>query len=383
MPTECECKNVEPRVWHAWARRFILLLAFCSLTSPWLAHGVGTWVQLVNQPPSTTSYMLLLSDGTFMAQDIRNGAVNWYRLTPDDHGSYLNGTWSQIASMHDGRNTYASQVLTDGRIFVAGGESGGGQYSSETYDPLLNTWTFCPGTGAAYSDAISEILPNGNVLIAPIGPTNGGETMIYAPVSNAWISGPQLYRGYDQEEASWVKVPDSSILTDDPFGTNSERYIPALNQWINDANIPTPLWYSDGEIGAALLLPTGKAFFLGATGNTALYTPAGTTNMGSWQAGASIPDGQGAWDAPAAIMPNGKALCMFSTVPYYGLPCTFFEYDPIANSFTQTGYPGNNSNEYPTDVGMLVLPDGTILCSFNGELLCQQHHFVRDINFRR
>jgi hypothetical protein len=190
--------------------------------------------------------------------------------------------------------------------------------------------------------------------------------MIYAPISNGWISGPQLYRGYDQTEASWVKLPDNSILTDDPFGTNSERYIPALNQWINDANIPVPLWYAEGEIGAALLLPNGKALFLGATGNTALYTPTGTTNMGSWQAGASIPDGQGAWDAPAAMMPNGKVLCMFSTVPTYGPPCTFFEYDPVVNSFTATGFPGNNSNLYPNDARMLVLPDRTILCSFNG-----------------
>jgi len=41
-----------------------------------------------------------------------------------------------------------------------------------------------------------------------------------------------LFRGSYQDEASWVKLPDDSILTIDPFGTLSERYIPASNSWV-------------------------------------------------------------------------------------------------------------------------------------------------------
>lgn len=353
-----------------FALRLTLALGVCGLASPWMAQAVGTWVQLVNQPPSgSTCYMNLLSDGTVMAQDIRSGAKNWYRLTPDAHGSYLNGTWSTLTPMHDGRNAYASQVLTDGRVFVAGGESGGGNGSAEIYDPLLDTWTYCAGTGfgVQFYDNISEILPNGNVLISPVQPASPGLTMVYNPSLNSWISSPPLYRGYNQDEASWVKLPDNSILTVDPYGTNSERFIPFLNKWINDAILPVAVYdVRNLEIGAALLLPNGKAIVLGATGNTALYTPSGTTNMGSWHAGALIPAGQGAIDAPAAVMPNGKVLCMFSTAPSYGPPCTFYEYDPIANNFTQTTFPGNSSNYYPNDARMLILPDGTVLFSNNG-----------------
>ena len=74
--------------------------------------------------------------------------------------------------------------------------------------------------------------------------------------SNLWVAGPTLFRGSYQDEASWVKLPDDSILTIDPFGTNSERYIPSLNRWINDANVPVSLYDPFGfELGAAFLLP--------------------------------------------------------------------------------------------------------------------------------
>ena len=302
MSNKGKIKDEESRVLHSRVGRLVLLLAIWWLTEPWVAFATGTWAPLANQPPSgNTSYMLLLSDGTVMAQDIRNGAKNWYRLTSDAHGSYLNGTWTMVAPMHDGRDAYASQVLTDGRVFVAGGESGGGDSSAETYDPLLDTWTYCASTGfgVQFYDNISEMLPNGNVLIAPIQPAQPGLTMVYNPTSNAWIGSPPLFRGYNQDEASWVKLPDNSILTVDPYGTNSERFVTPLNQWINDANLPVALYDPRNfEIGAALLLQNGKAIFFGATGNTALYTPTGTTNMGSWEAGASIPAGQGATRCP-------------------------------------------------------------------------------------
>jgi hypothetical protein len=367
MPTKCKSKHKKPRVPHAGARSLLLALLFWGMAAPYMAIASGNWVPLVNQAPSGIVYLNLLSDGSVMAQDTGYPANNWYRLAPDSHGSYLNGTWTQIASMHDGRNAYATQVLRDGRVFVAGGESGGGADSAESYDPLLNNWTMCPGTGALFSDSISEVLPNGDVLIAPVGPTISGDTMIYIPASNIWIAGPMLYRGGDQDEASWVKLTDNSILTIDPFGTNSERYIPSLNQWINDASIPVNMYgvpsiYGDlNEIGAALLLPSGNAFFLGSTGNTAIYIPSGSTNMGLWVAGPVIPNGQATPDAPAAMMANGKVLCIVAPIPTSGPQCSFYEYDSIANAFTITGNPGNSPYYDTQNCRMLDLPNGTVL----------------------
>jgi hypothetical protein len=45
-----------------------------------------------------------------------NGCQDWWKLTPDEFGSYVNGTWTQLASLPDGYSPlyHASAVLPDG-----------------------------------------------------------------------------------------------------------------------------------------------------------------------------------------------------------------------------------------------------------------------------
>jgi hypothetical protein len=327
----------------------------------------GTWTQLAHPAPYFINQLLLLSDGTVMAQG--DQTTNWYRLTPDVHGSYVNGTWSSLASMRYTRLYYSSEVLTNGRVIVAGAEYGTGTANSELYDPLSNAWTMAsipPGVVASggFVDSISSMLPDGNVLCAPVHPATNGYTAVYVTASNMWTTGPKLFRGGNQDEASWVTLPDSSILTIDPFGENSERFIPSLNRWINDTTVGQAMYNVQGELGAALLLPNGQAFFLGGNGNTALYTPTGTTSPGKWTAGPVIPDGYGINDAPAAMMVNGKILCDVGNPTNYNEPSHFFEYDPVANSFSQVNGPTGTSDDVPPYYGiMLDLPDGTVLYS--------------------
>ncbi len=356
--------------------QFIFRVLMFSLTVmiPLSGNAVGAWTPLAHTAPSSVGLMLLLSDGTVIAQ--RSGtSATWYRLTPDIHGSYVNGTWTTLAAMHDTRLYFSSDVLKDGRLFVAGGEYGTGEKTAEVYDPLCNAWTMTPVSGQSFSDSISKVITNGNVLVSPVGPSNSGFTIIYNYASNTWTTGPKLFRGSYQDEASWVKLPDNSILTIDPFGTNSERYIPASNTWINDANVPVRLYDSFGfEMGGGLLLPDGRAFFLGATGHSAYYTPSGSTNAGTWAAGPDIPNAMGTPDAAAAMMVNGKILCAASPVPtsanHFPTPTSFYEFDYVSNLFTAvnapTGATENNSTYYTV---MLDLPDGTVLFShFSSQL---------------
>ncbi|MGC1929239.1 MAG: hypothetical protein WA667_09715 [Candidatus Nitrosopolaris sp.] len=62
------------------------------------------------------------------------------------------------------------------------------------------------------------------------------------------------------------------------------------------------------EIGPAILLPDGRLFAIGATGNTALFTPAATqSNNGSWTSGPTLTDNNRNTvypiDAPAVLLP--------------------------------------------------------------------------------
>ena len=52
--------------------------------------------KLVNQPPDGAGVSLLLTDGTVMFQG--DQSFDWWKLTPDNFGSYVNGTWSQLGS---------------------------------------------------------------------------------------------------------------------------------------------------------------------------------------------------------------------------------------------------------------------------------------------
>jgi hypothetical protein len=348
--------------------RLGLWLTILTLVFPTGLLANGNWLKCGFSAPDSVGFMLLLSDGTVMALNypiLGSGQAgpDWFKLTPDPNGHYVNGEWSRIASMNYPRQAFASQVLPDGRVLVIGGEypkGGPGEASAEIYEPRADFWVLANppsslmdrtqnspeygGTVAnraqGFIDCNSVLLRDGTVLIAPAAPATYNGTLIYNPKSNSWRNGPPTtnYQG----ETSWLKLADGSILTVDT-GTNlTERYIPSLNQWIPDRDVPVNLWGALPapilpEIGPALLLPNGTGFFLGGSGKTAIYIPSGSTNLGLWLPGPDIPDGRVSADAPAAMMPNGKVLCAVSGPPLSSLnsdgeaqfttPTSFYEYD--------------------------------------------------------
>jgi hypothetical protein len=375
--------------------RTLAVLFFFSLGLR--VEAAGTWTPLAHTTPNISpngnpSVMLLLSDGTVMVENdpTGGGGTNWFRLTPDIHGSYVNGTWSMRAPMKYSRAGCASAVLTNGDVFVAGGEYGTGGPNSEVYDPVANVWTAAPvptsllnptnlspiwggQTYQSFGEPECEVLASGDVLIAPVAVAYAHETMIYHPALNTFTAGPNL-NSSSQSEASWVKLPDDSILTIDPSSTNTERYIPALNKWVTDAKVPVMVYSTNngasntapGEIGPAFLLPDGRAFFCGSSTHNAIYTPSGSTNPGTWTVGPDFPMAgtnlQGMPDAPGVMMVNGKILCATGIANTFGGPVSFFEYDYVADAFTQVNGPtGQSYSAAPYYTKFLQLPDGTVL----------------------
>ena len=121
------------------------------------------------------------------------------------------------------------------------------------------------------------------------------------------------------------------------------------------------------EIGPALLLPDGRVFAIGATGNTSLYTlPAVATNPGTWAKFPLQAPNQtlGAKDAPACLLPNGRVLCVADPVDGvsgdYSSPTCFFEFDPQSSTLTAITNPPN-SDMQPYQRRVLLLPTGEVL----------------------
>lgn len=328
----------------------------------WRTDG-GTWTPLLRPAPDDIQLMLQLSDGTVMCF---NNDRNWYQLTPDSRGSYVNGTWTTLSPMADTRTFAASQVLRDGRVFVAGGEYGTGTNTAEVYDPLADAWLTTPSSGQPWiGDAPSMLLPDGRVLLSPKTPSTRDGTVIYDPVSNSWTDGPVQVFG--SGESSWLKLPDDSILTVATLGLITQRYVPSLNRWKSEGYLPFRLGNLTAEYGPGLLLPDGRAFFLGGTGHTALYTPSGNTNSGTWAPGPDIPAFLASADAPGAVLVSGNVLFVCSPMEPNTVnqerPISFFEFDPVAGTYTQQPSPVGGLTEdiacYRT--AFLCLPDGNVL----------------------
>ncbi|HEY7032421.1 MAG TPA: kelch repeat-containing protein [Thermomicrobiales bacterium] len=328
----------------------------------------GIWKALVHQPPFNASTMLLLTDGTIMCQE--SGGVRWWRLRPDTTGNYVNGTWSELAPMHHTRLYYASAVLADGRVLVAGGEysdAGSETNTAEMYNPITNTWTVIPGPPgwAQIGDAACCVLPDGRFLLGSIGDVR---TALYDPTTGIWSAGPNKHDRSSEE--SWSLLPDHSVLAAECTAhPKAEKYVPSAGAWVSAGTTPVDLVEASSiEIGPSFLLPDGRAFFIGATNHTALYTMSATPTLpGTWAIGPSFPVGpsgqpMGAKDAPGCLMPNGNVLCVAGPVDgvsgHYLGPTSFFEFDGVA--LHKVSDPPNAAG-VPFVGRMMLTPAGQVL----------------------
>ena len=343
----------------------IVAAAATAATAPALA--AGTWRTVTVAPQLSGGGMTLLSDGTVLCKTVAGNTYGdvWMKLTPNALGSYAAGTWSTVATMNHTRYYFSSQMLRDGRVYVAGGEYGTGKATAEVYNPLTNTWTLLPNPGANVSDANSEMLPDGRVMQALVAGTLRSN-VIFNPVTNTYSAGPSCVGIHN--ESAWLKLADDSILMVDRNSTASERYHPSTNTWIADATVPVALYDPYGlETGGAVLLPDGRAMFFGSLGPTAFYTRPASGNVGTWTAGPSIPNGHGQPDAPVAMMPNGRILLAASPAPtsanHFPTPTFFYEFNPVTNAYTALPAPDGAAsvNEVAFAWTFLCLPNGSIL----------------------
>ncbi|MGC1786946.1 MAG: hypothetical protein WA718_09435, partial [Terriglobales bacterium] len=356
------------------------------------------WTPLTNQPNfllDGASVPILLTDGSVLIQDA--GFPDWWKLTPDKFGSYVNGTWTQIASLPATYSPlyHSSAVLPDGRLIIEGGEYLLNADQTELvptwtaqgsiYDPLANSWTpVAPPTffggfppfAQTIGDAQSVILANGTYMQADCCTLD--EALLNAKTLTWTRTGSNKFDVNDEE--GWSLLPNGKVLTVDayvpvnipylPTGTNSEIYNPKTGSWSSAGSTIVQLWDSAAacggesvatfEVGPAVLRPDGTVFYMGsdtcpgADGNTAIYN----SFTGKWAAGPQIPGGNNIADGPASLETNGKVL-MFASPGFGAPPAAFFEWDgrninPVPgtpNTPTDGSYYGN----------MLILPTGQIL----------------------
>ena len=324
-----------------------------------------TWTPLTNQPAFAPGTALLLTDGRVLVQD-ENTYNDWWTLTPDLTGSYLNGTWTQVASLSSnyGPLYYASAVLPDNRVVVMGGEYnfGIGAWTNlgAIYDPNANVWTSlnAPTGWANVGDAQSVILPDGTMMIADC--CTFSQALLNAKKLTWKSTGSGKHDGNDEE--GWTLLPNGKVLTVDANCGScnySEIYDPATGSWTAAGNtIVTLPDVGSHEIGPAILRPDGTVIYMGGSGHNAVYN----SITGQWTAAPDFPLNQQSQqldmaDAPAALLPDGNVLAMTSP-GVFNAGLEFFEWD--GNNFNPTVNIPNASVDTSYYGRMLVLPTGQI-----------------------
>ena len=364
------------------------------------ASSSSPWTALKNAPPfGTPGTMLLESDGTVLVHNepdnnTTGGTNQWWKLTPAANGSYVDGTWSQIASMPSDYAPlyFGSAILPDGRMIVEGGEYNGDNAvwsdQGEIYNPVTNTWkSVAPPKGwTSMGDAASEVLDNGTFMLQQPCQncvSNGAFTVDDALLNAktlTWKVIPSTGKVDPNDEEGWTLEPNGKVLTIDvwaPGGT--ELFSPKTDTWSFAGDTaaggsPINPW-PVVEIGPQAELPGGNLFVVGAGSSTQEPPTACTTDVptdtalynyssGTWTAGPTIPAIGGqemdATDGPSSTLPDGNVVFDASAC-VYNAPTHFFLYNASANTISQIPDVPNAPNDTSFATRFLALPNGQAL----------------------
>ena len=348
---------------------------------PAVASVASQWQQLINNVPISYSNPLLMTDGTVIVHN--ESAQDWWKLTPDINGSYVNGTWSQIASLPAGYGPlyFGSAVLPDGRVIINGGEYNFGGFAwtnkGAIYSPQINMWrpVSPPAGWTNIGDASTVVLSDGTYMLADalttqqallsISTSGGISSMIWAVIGAGKVD--------SNNEEGWTLLPSGNVLTVDTYvgqgtcGRNSEIYGVQTGVWASAGDTPNQLadCNNSDEMGPQVLRPDGTVVAFGATTSGVAHTAIFNSHTTSWTAGPDLPtiNGQNYTlaDAPAALLPSGHVL--FAASPgLFGPPVHFFELD-MEGGISQAADTPDAPNITSYYVNFLVLPTGQILAT--------------------
>jgi len=355
--------------------------------------GASPWVRLKHAPPFDPGTMLLASNGTVLvhSEPASGGTSAWYKLTPDSKGSYVDGTWSRIASMPSSYDPlyFASAILPDGQMIVEGGEYLGGTPAwtdkGAIYDPVTNRWRSVapPGGWTNIGDAQSDVLANGTFMLSQAcqnctgsDPTLSTDDALFNQSGLNWTVIPGPGKNDPNDEEGWTLEPSGQLLTVDAWLTpTTELFTPSSLSWASAGNtVQSPVNSPQVEIGPQVEMPGGDTLVVGA-GTGAAAPDACTTHTravtalydaadGQWLDGPTIPTIGGlqydSADGPGSVLPDGNVL--FDVSPCaYNAPIAFMLYHAATRTLSAVPNVPNAANDSTYYTRLLALPNGQVL----------------------
>jgi hypothetical protein len=194
------------------------------------------WQPMKNQAPSGNNGVQLMiqgTDGSILVQAY--DGQTWMKLTPDDKGSYINGTWTTLASEPVARLYFGSQIMGDGRLYVVGGEYSGPALipdwsnTGEIYDPLADKWTpitpYPNQAGCVPLNYVSGNTTSGSTKVTAVYPNSDGLTAGEGVFASGIPSGATIV-SVDSSTEITISAPATATISANFIGL-SAFYTPA------------------------------------------------------------------------------------------------------------------------------------------------------------
>ena len=226
------------------------------------------------------------------------------------------GSWTATGKMNGIRTAHTATLLADGKVLVAGGADSIGETSvnavatAELYDPATGSWTTTAPMIEARAHHTATLLADGKVLVAGgSGSGSGSDSLdtaeLYDPATGTWTVAGTMIEARTRHTATLL--PDGRVLvlggsSASPPEATAELYDPSTGAWTAAGNM-------NGEHlgGTATLLEDGSVLVAGGgssdgSGGEELYDP----STGSWSATASLLEAR--TDHTATLLDDGSVL---------------------------------------------------------------------------
>jgi hypothetical protein len=239
--------------------------------------GSGTWRATGNMidPPFTYDHTAtLLRDGTVL---FVGGVAELYDPT--------SGTWRATGNPIEGRRYYATTLLADGKVLVAGGGDDNSVASAELYDPSRGTWTATGSMTEGRTFITATLLSDGKVLVAGGWAITNGTVVelasaeLFDPVSGTWTATGSMSESRGRLPTDTL-LPGGAVLAAGGccagygYLATAELYDPSSGTWTATASM------DEARTGhTATLLRDGRVLVAGGYNVEDPFTPLASAEL--------------------------------------------------------------------------------------------------------